>query len=54
LFSAAVLYLVGFELADGFVATSVLLAPPADKLTRDAAIAIMHAASSRRRGQRDR
>jgi hypothetical protein len=46
--------LVGFELADGFVATSVLLAPPADKLTRDAAIAIMHAASSRRRGQRDR
>src|SRR5262249_26182193 len=27
--------------------SSVLLAPPADKLTRDAAIAIMHAASSR-------
>src|SRR6516165_12512012 len=27
--------------------SSVLLAPPADKLTRDAAIAIMHAARSR-------
>jgi hypothetical protein len=33
---SAVLYWVGFELADGFVATSVLLAPPADKLMRDA------------------
>src|SRR5262249_43579253 len=46
--------LVRFRACGWFWCDAVLLAPPGDKLTGDAAIAIMHAASSRRRGQRDR